>query len=106
MANLSFVHIAPLELRATLNVASSWLNPDGYIFANYFEGEDEVKEMMSKWGKNKKNKVEITRQFAFHSEKLLRELYEEAGLEITQLAKEQPSPQALTRINITARRKQ
>lgn len=102
IANLSFVHVPPEELPDVLRMVASSLRPEGVVFANYFEGDDQVKLMKSKWGVDKKSRIPIERKFAFHSEDFLREAYANSGLEIDSLVREQPSPNALTRLHITA----
>lgn len=101
VANLSFVHVEPNELPRVLEMVKSGMAQSGLFFANYFQGEDETKLMESKWGKKKG----VRRHFSFHSEEFLRRVYEDAGLEIVSLNKVQPSPNALVRINILAKKK-
>jgi hypothetical protein len=96
LAHLSFVHLPINELEAVLVKLKLMLTKGGMFFANYFEGDDETRELISEWGDQK----DVHRDFSFYQEDTLKEIYKRAGLKIYKITQKRGG--SFNRINIFA----
>ncbi|EKD95840.1 MAG: hypothetical protein ACD_24C00308G0001 [uncultured bacterium] len=98
LAHLSFVHVQPENLDTILIKCFGLLNGDRYFFANYFEGNDEIKIMESEWD----NEKEVKRYFCFLKKQTLERAYKKAHFEIKKIFLSEGK--SFNRINIIAKK--